>query len=313
MAAVINSNSVLWALSRKMAKSAYKVRGFARLADFVRQRIARTSSAEYLIKDYDGDLKFSSRLNDHIGSFIFWKGTYSGYPLEWVKFFLKPDDIFLDIGANQGEYTVQAAKIVCDGRVYAFEPSDPIRQALKKNIALNNFQNVTVSAYGLGSEPGVLPLYAAQDRFSDGTFHNGLETLFPSETRNQKVGEIQIVRLDDYAHEQGIAKCRMIKIDTEGAEFTILTGGQSFIRKNLPVLILEFHSVTSENAGHTILDLWNMVVSWGYRIFEHLPNDTIREFDRRRAETLSADECINVLALHTSQITPELLKNLRKI
>jgi FkbM family methyltransferase len=297
---MINDKFFFWRLVRRISSVAYKYRGFARIADSIRQVIARYTNSDYLISNYGGHLLFKSRLNDHIGSYIFWKGTYSGHSLEWLNFLLRANGVFIDIGANQGEFTLRAAKILTQGKVYAFEPADQIRDRLLENISLNNFTNIKIFSCGLGDKRVKLPLYAAPKRFKDGTFHNGLETLFQSETRNELVGEIDIEKLDDIAISHDINECSLIKIDTEGSEFSILTGAQNFIKKTRPALIIEFHSTTCRNSGHSIIELYELIVSLGYKIYEQNSKGDIEEFTKSRALNLTDDECINVLAIHES-------------
>ena len=65
--------------------------------------------------------------------------------------FLKSDDLFLDIGANVGTYTVLASG-VCKAKTWAFEPDPETVLSLKRNIEINNLQElVTVHELALGA------------------------------------------------------------------------------------------------------------------------------------------------------------------
>ncbi len=58
--------------------------------------------------------------------------------------YLKPGDIFYDIGANVGFFTVVAAKLVgASGKVYAFEPEAVNAATLRHNAQINKFAHVT--------------------------------------------------------------------------------------------------------------------------------------------------------------------------
>ena len=58
--------------------------------------------------------------------------------------FLRPGDVFLDVGANVGLYTIAAARIVGNaGRVHAFEPCSQTFSRLEENVLLNGFGNVS--------------------------------------------------------------------------------------------------------------------------------------------------------------------------
>jgi FkbM family methyltransferase len=52
---------------------------------------------------------------------------------------------FFDIGANQGFYTLLAAKCVGgEGKVFAFEPVSREFRNLKWNVLINRFKNVKI-------------------------------------------------------------------------------------------------------------------------------------------------------------------------
>jgi hypothetical protein len=60
----------------------------------------------------------------------------------WKYLVLKPGDVFVDIGAHKGKYTLPAAKIVKNGKVVAVEPSPENYSLLLTSVKLNNFKNV---------------------------------------------------------------------------------------------------------------------------------------------------------------------------
>ncbi|MFN7132424.1 MAG: FkbM family methyltransferase, partial [Myxococcales bacterium] len=68
---------------------------------------------------------------------------------------LSPGEAFVDVGANIGFYTLQAARAVgADGRVYAFEPSPREFRRLLLALEMNDAANVIPMSCALGSEPG---------------------------------------------------------------------------------------------------------------------------------------------------------------
>lgn len=123
---------------------------------------------------------------------------------------LRPGDLFLDIGANVGSYTVLASK-VCGARTIAFEPDPATANALRKNIDLNGIsQVVTVKIAALGACNGEI------------AFTRGLDTMNRvARAQDQMTQTVPIMRLDD------IPEARMpilIKMDVEGFEDNVLAG-----------------------------------------------------------------------------------------
>ena len=73
--------------------------------------------------------------------------------LAWIDGFLKPGDVFYDVGANIGQYALYAAKrLGGQCRVLAFEPEALNYAKLNTNIVLNG-QSETITAYCLAVTP----------------------------------------------------------------------------------------------------------------------------------------------------------------
>jgi len=143
-------------IMREITKILYNLpgTGLPRIAKIIRKYYAnRFPNKEIIIDDFMGGLRFSCRLGEHMGSKIFWKGAYSESQLRLLKKLLKPGSFFIDLGANQGEFTVLAAHLVGEkGHVFTFEPNPTVREWLIKNIQLNNFSQVTVEPYAVDEE-----------------------------------------------------------------------------------------------------------------------------------------------------------------
>jgi FkbM family methyltransferase len=71
--------------------------------------------------------------------------------------------VFVDVGANQGEFSLFAASKIKEGKVWSFEPVSSNIKMLKKNIALNNFSQIELFEFGLLDEETDLPVYTSND------------------------------------------------------------------------------------------------------------------------------------------------------
>lgn len=158
-------------------------------------------------------------------------GYWEKRTTDFVKEHLKKGQVFLDVGAQVGYYTLLASQI--GAKVYSFEPSVENRQFLEKNIAQNNCQNVKVFNQALSDK-------------------NGKATLFKGRTpgENSLIGqgegeEIETIRYDDLKLEVP----DMIKIDVEGAEKQVLEGMPNFLTAKKPVILI-------------IEDWYNKVTDW---------------------------------------------------
>jgi FkbM family methyltransferase len=142
---------------------------------------------------------------------------------------LREGDLFVDIGANVGTYTVLASG-VCKARTIAFEPDPKTAQALRRNLRENNLESrVTVHECALGPEQ------------CEVAFTVGLDTV--NKVLSERVVGSRIVRqerLDDVVGEEQPV---MLKIDVEGYEEGVM-GGAERILSNPCLKLIEIETVT---------------------------------------------------------------------
>ncbi len=142
---------------------------------------------------------------------------------------VKEGDTVFDIGANIGLLSVWMAKQVgAQGRVYAFEPHPETRKLLKKTIALNEIENITIFPLALSSKTGSAQLYTV------GTNHK-LSSLGPiSDTTYGENASLPIetVTLDSFCLEHHISQIDFLKIDVEGFEYDVLQGAERMLQNH---------------------------------------------------------------------------------
>lgn len=145
---------------------------------------------------------------------------------------LRASDVFLDIGANVGSYTVLASG-VCGGRTIAFEP-DPISAArLSRNVSANALeQRVEIRRVALG------------DHCGRAAFTTGRDTMNRFAGAND--AGAQWVRVTTLDAEIGAAQPCLMKVDVEGFETQVLRGAAQTLRAaSVKAIIIE--SVTMES------------------------------------------------------------------
>lgn len=137
---------------------------------------------------------------------------------------LKRGDVFLDIGANVGFYT-----LLCDAlgaKPYAFEPSPETFAILTKNAPANA---VLINEALMDTEGNIA--------FTDKGVASGTNTAIVNGTQDTLI-EVGATTLDAYCNEYGVQPTHL-KIDVEGAEASVLVGGEKTIATYRPVLIVE--------------------------------------------------------------------------
>ncbi len=168
---------------------------------------------------YDG--WFFGNTNDSIGAMVYYFGTWEPAISEYVARSLRPGDVFIDVGANQGWYTVLASSLIgAAGRIVAIEASSTIFQALQRNCAINRCSSATLVHAGAWSTKGEAPLYP-------GPNSNMGQTSFCPEQMKHKSAATEVVTvkpLDDLVPEELWRDVRLVKIDVEGGEWEVVQG-----------------------------------------------------------------------------------------
>lgn len=177
---------------------------------------------------------------------------------------LKQGEIFLDIGANVGLFTVIAAKCVGpSGGVWAVEPSARTREMLQRNIQINSLTNVRVFACGVSDKSGTLMLnesVAGLDALNSFTT--------PLEAGPCERVQVPVTTLDELICGNAPQKPTMIKIDVEGWERHVLQGGAGFLGSpGAPDLMVEFCALTLKSAGTSCAELDHNLRQLGYEVF----------------------------------------------
>lgn len=144
-----------------------------------------------------------------------YKGTYGLFLADFIKN-ISCDTIFMDIGANQGLYSILAGKNKNIKKVIAFEPSNKTAQLLRSNITFNKIKNCIIVEKGVSSKSGFLSLNISKDHSGKNSFRKALKTQSNHsemvETMNHQ--EIELLTTEDTNY--------VIKIDVEGHEEIVI-------------------------------------------------------------------------------------------
>jgi FkbM family methyltransferase len=214
------------------------------------------------IDNFDGSIRMSVDRSRFIGASLYWTGFHEFREFIFLHRFLKPDMVFADVGANQGEYSLFAAKRLSSGRVLAFEPLPVIIAQLQGNIRLNGFTNVQVFEAGLSDAPGQVAIHELEGD------NEGLATLHPGGRKPVSSTHISLETLDRVAEAEGLRRLDFVKIDIEGEELKALHGSRAVIQKYRPVFMIEINRTTFEAAGYAVRDISDFFREAGYAAYK---------------------------------------------
>lgn len=148
-------------------------------------------------------------------------------------------DVFFDIGANVGFYTVLGSKLVgSNGTVVAFEPVLRNLLYLHQHIELNKCKNVTVVSAACSNESSVAK-FSAGANFAEG--HLASANGHSEKTSASRLAIVPTVTIDAVVEQLGVFPTT-IKMDVEGAEFMALQGAHHTLTTAKPKIFLSVHS-----------------------------------------------------------------------
>ncbi|MBI4256635.1 FkbM family methyltransferase [Candidatus Uhrbacteria bacterium] len=207
-----------------------------------------------------------------------WKTYNSKEPetLDWIDQWLQDGDIFFDIGANIGLYSIYAALRHPRIRVMAFEPEYANLHLLKDNILANNLEaRIEVYSLAFSSETGLSHLHI-QDATPGAALHT--ESREPVDlTREQRPvvwrEGIYAFTLDDFCQLAEVSP-HHLKLDVDGTEPEILEGASRTLRsEKLRSLFVEIPSdPVSRRTCRRLLEDAGLVRQW-YDSQTHSPNE----------------------------------------
>jgi FkbM family methyltransferase len=180
-------------------------------------------------------------------------GKFEADKVRALQELLKPGMTFVDVGANKGDFTLLAAKVMGDrGRVLAFEPVPDNLHWLRKSIALNGYRSVEVIEIALSDTAGRAPIHL-------GTF-SGWHSLVHTEGGTGETIEVETRTLDSVLEERG-GRADVIKIDVEGAELQVLRGAERTLGAGGPLTVfVECHP----HRGVDPAEIWDVFATHGF-------------------------------------------------
>ena len=246
---------------------------YERYHDLLYQRRAAqwahlSSSREHLTMQIHRGLKIRLYSNSRLAGYIY-SQAFEMAERHFLRAFLRPNDIFVDIGANIGLFTLIAAeRVESTGAVYAFEPSSDTFHRLRENVDLNSLTHVQCYQAALSDQAAQLPLTVALNGWEawNSLAHPTAGDRFTTE-------EVPCIIWDSFAAQHDlIGKVTMMKIDVEGWETRVLAGAtQVLSRDDAPILQVEFTEAAAQAAGSSCQALYSQITELGYGLYRYEP------------------------------------------
>jgi FkbM family methyltransferase len=196
---------------------------------------------------------------------VYVAGSFEPNEFAFLDRTLRRGMTFIDVGANDGLYTLfAAARVGRRGRVVAIEPSSRERRILERNVKRNRLRNVTVVPVAVADRAGEATLQIAP------TLHGGHNTLGAFAYQGVEAidwEQVPVETLDGLAERLGVSKVDAIKIDVEGAEVKVLDGAHKLLSACRPLLLIEANDEALRNQAASTNQLLTSLRALDYGIF----------------------------------------------
>lgn len=174
---------------------------------------------------------------------------------------LKPDDVFLDVGAHGGRWAIPISRALPSGHVYAFEALPYYAEVLKILVTLFGRRNVTVVAGAVSDGEGEVDLVwkdAAGERLTGRTHIR----------RDAEPGEtvrVPTITIDGFRRQHPRGRVALLKCDVEGAELAVLRGAVETIDRSRPLVFCELYERYCAQYGYSATDIFSFFSGRRYR------------------------------------------------
>jgi FkbM family methyltransferase len=209
---------------------------------------------------------------EYIQRYIYYFGVWEPNLTAWIARRLKPGDLFIDIGANIGYFSLLASRLVGkSGQVVAIEPSAPTFALLRRNLDRNEARNVRAVNVAVSDCEEELQLFLHPGNDS------GRTTVVRSWADKRKFvasSPVRALPLEAILQRGEIEAARLIKIDVEGYEDHVLSGLLRllpFCRRDAEIIVEVNPSILADQ-GRTSADLLSGFESLGFNLYE-IEND----------------------------------------
>lgn len=253
----------------RAAANALAAASHSKLPRTLCRRLFARAQAEVEVCDFNGSQRMRLDLSEHMQRRIFWMGHYSRDVVATLKWLLRPGMHFVDIGANIGEITLTAGKIVgTTGSVTAFEPVDAVASKLAQHLLWNDLTWCTLERLALSDRLGTAEIFASTGNNATWDPHDGLASLHNIDQSRVPVQQVRLGTLDHYFSDHPTIAVDGVKIDIEGAELECLRGAEATLRRFQPWLIVEVQSQTSAAAGYEQRQILDFLAGLGYQFYK---------------------------------------------
>ena len=208
-------------------------------------------------------------------------GIWDGETVEIIRRFVGSGHICMDVGANVGSLSLALAQRTGSmGKVFAFEPGPLLARRFQRNVQFNpRFHDIIIlNEVGLSDKEGKL------------FWNEDMENRGNAGLLGRSGQQVDVTTVDRFVQSNCLQKLDFVKIDVEGMEFEVLSGGLETWQRFEPILYFEtMHAVESILKKPLFRNIQGMLQAIGYTLYKYSNGELF--------EASSSDHNYNTIAL----------------
>lgn len=223
--------------------------------------VKRLAGIQRVVIRVESDLAFLVDPVSQFGNLLIRCGAYEPALASVLKRFLHPGNTFVDIGANEGYFTVLGSLLVGPtGRVLAVEPQSRLRLILQENCKLNGLSNVKLIRAAISDVAGTSEFHLSPD------MNTGSSGLSRGTRYRVATERVCVTTLSQLLAQERVEHVDLLKMDIEGYEYEAILGSEElFSRGVVRALAVELHPWAMESRARDPNRIAQMLFASGYR------------------------------------------------
>lgn len=228
---------------------------------FVKWQIGSRLVPGAVVYDWVNGSRFLVKTGDTGLTGNIYTGLHEFPDMAFLLHVLRSDDLFIDVGANAGSYTILACSAI-GAKGFAFEPVPSTYKRLVQNMRLNNLENMVICINkGIGSEQGSIAFTSGCDTSN--------HALAPGE-QSDNILSVEVSTLDIALDSESPT---LMKIDVEGYETQVLKGAHETLnKKSLHSVIMELNG-SGSRYGFDESRILELMFDHGFKTYSYNPMD----------------------------------------
>ncbi len=200
---------------------------------------------------------FGARILEH--------GTHEPDMVRALKEVLREGEVFVDLGANEGFFSMIASQIVGPrGRVFAIEPQERLWPVILQNVILNDATNVALVPFAVSDSPGEAEIVVTPAN------NSGAASLVAEGSplsRFRPKRKVALRSLDELSDRYGFGSVGAMKVDIEGFELNALRSAGNLLKsKAIRNILIEIHPAHLAALHQSAEDVIGLLKQHGYSV-----------------------------------------------